>query len=67
MTWRGENDMAGIRTSLKRAKAGRGKAVPPATRLGRSKAWEQLENLWETATVSVQRDRLTRDQLHERR
>jgi hypothetical protein len=63
MTWRGENDMAGSRTSLKKVKAGRGKAA----RLGRSKSWEQLERLWETATVSVQRDRLTRDQLHERR
>ena len=67
MTGRGENDMAGSRTGLKRAKAGRGKAARPTARLGRSKAWEQLESLWETATVSVPRDRLTRDQLHERR
>lgn len=67
MTRRGENDMAGSRTRLKKAKAGRAKAARPATRLGRGKAWEQLENLWETATVSVPRDRLTRDQLHERR
>ncbi len=59
--------MAGSRTSLKKAKARQGKVTRPAARLGRSKSWEQLENLWETATVSVQRDRLTRDQLHERR
>lgn len=59
--------MAGSRTRLKKAKAGRGKAEGSVVRLGRGKAWEQLESLWETATVSVPRDRLTRDQLHERR
>lgn len=59
--------MAGSRTSLKKAKAGQSKAARPAVRLGRARAWEQLESLWETAAVSVPRDRLTRDQLHERR
>ncbi len=59
--------MAGSRTRLKKTKAGRGKAVQPAARMGRAKAWEQLESLWENDVVSVQRDRLTRDQLHERR
>ena len=59
--------MAGSRTSLKKTKAGHRKAAQSAARLGRSKAWEQLESLWETATVSVHRDRPTRDQLHDRR
>lgn len=62
-----EPTMAGSRTRLTKSKARRGMLARPAARLGRAKAWEQLEGLWETATVSVPRDRLTRDQRHERR
>ena len=43
------------------------KKVNPPARLSRSQAWDQLEKLWETTTVSVQGDRLSRAQLNERR
>ncbi len=53
------------KTPTKSQKSGK-KASPPA-RLNRSQAWEQLERLWETTTVAVQGDRLSRSQLNERR
>ena len=61
--------MAGNRTESqkKKAKPSRRKATRAAPRLGRAKAWELLENLWQTSPVLVQQDRLNRDQLHERR
>jgi predicted DNA-binding antitoxin AbrB/MazE fold protein len=33
----------------------------------RQQAWVNLEQLWQTSTFNSQGDRLTRDQLHERR
>ena len=59
--------MAENRTKKKKAKASRAKAAPAAPRLGRAKAWELLENLWQSSSVLVHQDRLNRDQLHERR
>ncbi len=53
------------KTPTKSKKTGK-KASPPA-RLNRSQAWEQLERLWETTTVAIQGDRLSRSQLNERR
>ena len=44
-----------------------GKKVSPPARLNRSQAWAQLERLWESTTVAVQGDRLSRSQLNERR
>ena len=43
------------------------KQVSARVSLSRSQAWEQLERLWETTTVAVQGDRLSRSKLHERR
>lgn len=43
------------------------KKKSPPTRLNRSQAWAQLEQLWATTTVTVQGDRLNRSQLNERR
>ena len=59
--------MAENRTKKKKAKASRATAAPTAPRLGRAKAWELLENLWQSSSVHVHQDRLNRDQLHERR
>ena len=59
--------MAENRSKKKKAKASRAKVIPAAPRLGRAKAWELLENLWQTSSVLVHHDRLNRDQLHERR
>ena len=33
----------------------------------RQKAWEDLQRLWQTSTFDSKGDRLTREQLHERR
>jgi hypothetical protein len=33
----------------------------------RLKAWEDLQRLWQTSTFDSKGDRLTREQLHERR
>jgi len=33
----------------------------------RQQAWDDLEQLWQKSTFNSQGDRLTRDQLHERR
>ncbi len=54
--------------------------LPPSTRVRltvellqdeetvrRQKAWEEVEKIWKTTTINSGGERLTRDQLHERR
>jgi|GEM_PF-2313929 len=55
-----------MRKAPEKSKRAAKKLTPPA-RLSRSQAWDQLEKLWETTSVAVQRDRLSRSQLNERR
>jgi hypothetical protein len=38
-----------------------------ATAAGRKAAWRKLEKLWSSVVVNSKGDRMTRDELHERR
>ena len=54
--------------SVLRAKATRLLALKDdAADVVRQRAWQDLERLWQQSTFDSKRDRLTRDQLHERR